>query len=232
MAKTEKFYAVKKGRKAGIYTTWEACQAQVMGVAGAVYKSFARRTDAEAYLRGAEPAAFTQNALFELEAAPAASEPEAGLEMVRLYTDGGAIGNPGAGGYGVVLEQDGRQREFSAGYRQTTNNRMELLAVISGLEQIEQRAAVRVLTDSSYIVNAMRSGAARRWQQAHWKRKDGAVPNADLWERLLSLADKHSITFEWVPGHSGIQQNERCDRLAQAAARGRHLLIDSGYEAN
>lgn len=234
MAKTAKFYAVKKGRKPGIYATWEECQAQVAGFAGAAYKAFATRKDALAYLRGEEPAAFKQSALFEIVAAepqkPVESAPE-GLKLVRLYSDGGAIGNPGPGGYGVVLEWEGKRRELSAGYRLTTNNRMELLGVINGLEQIKERAVVQVLTDSSYIVNAMRNGAALRWQQANWKRKDGPVPNADLWERLLALAQGHHLTFEWVPGHSGIPQNERCDRLAQAAARRKDLLVDSGYES-
>lgn len=235
MAKIAKFYVVKKGRKPGIYSTWEECQAQVSGFAGAAFKAFATRKDAQAYLRGEEPAEFAQSALFEIEAfqpqKAAEPEPEEGLEKVRLFSDGGAIGNPGPGGYGVVLEWEGRRREVSAGYRLTTNNRMELLGVINGLEQIKERAAVRVFTDSSYIVNAMRTGAARRWRQANWKRKDGLVPNADLWERLLALAEGHHLTFEWVPGHSGIPQNERCDRLAQAAARGKDLLVDSGYES-
>jgi ribonuclease HI len=153
------------------------------------------------------------------------------MNEVIIYTDGACIGNPGPGGYGVVLEYGGRRRELSGGYRRTTNNRMELLGVIRGLEELKERAAVQVYTDSSYIVNAMRTGAAQRWRQAAWKRKDGTVPNADLWERLLDLAAGHFITFEWVPGHSGIPQNERCDRLAQAAARGSDLLDDSGFEA-
>jgi len=236
VAKTPKIYAVKKGRKPGLYDTWEECQAQVAGFAGAAFKAFAYRKDALAYLRGETPAEFSQPALLDVEPEPVrkaspAAEPEPGLKTVRLYSDGGAIHNPGPGGYGVVLEWEGRRRELSGGYRLTTNNRMELLGVIRGLEELKERAAVQVFTDSSYIVNAMRTGAAQRWRQASWKRKDGPVPNADLWERLLELAAGHFITFEWVPGHSGIPQNERCDRLAQAAARGSDLLDDSGFEA-
>lgn len=229
MAKTGKYYAVKSGRKPGIYTTWEECAAQVTGYAGAAYKAFARLQDAQAYLKAGESESYVQPALLPLEPEPEPRPKSADLKPVTMYTDGGAQGNPGPGGFGVVLASGGARKELSGGYAHTTNNRMELLAVITGLEALKEPAAVTIFSDSSYIVNAMRNGIARRWQQQNWKRRDGPVPNADLWERLLALAAKHDLTFEWVPGHSGIPENERCDQLAVAAAARPDLPPDPGY---
>jgi ribonuclease HI len=150
---------------------------------------------------------------------------------VTIYTDGGSLGNPGPGGYGVVLRYNGERKELSGGFRHTTNNRMELMAAIVALQSLTQPCAVTLYTDSQYLVHAMMQGWARRWQAHGWKRnkKDRAL-NPDLWERLLTLCDQHQVEFVWVRGHAGNAENERCDELAVQAASGTALPADSGYE--
>ncbi|MBI4339295.1 MAG: ribonuclease HI [Chloroflexi bacterium] len=149
---------------------------------------------------------------------------------VTLYTDGACIGNPGPGGYGVVLLQGSDRRELSAGYRRTTNNRMEIMAAIAGLEALTQPCYVTVYSDSQYLVNAIEEGWAEKWRANGWMRtRNQRALNPDLWERLLKLCEFHSVGFQWVPGHAGIGENARCDRLAVAAAKGKGLLIDGGY---
>lgn len=153
------------------------------------------------------------------------------MNQVVIYTDGACLGNPGPGGYGVVLMHGSRQREISAGYRLTTNNRMEMLAAIVGLEALKGPRVVMLYSDSRYLVDAMTKGWARRWQANGWQRtRAERAANPDLWERLLTCASTHQVTFSWVRGHAGNQWNERCDQLATAAARGPTLLTDSGYE--
>ena len=151
---------------------------------------------------------------------------------IFLYTDGAASGNPGPGGYGVVLKCDGRMKEMSEGFCLTTNNRMELLAVIKGLEAIKwDNAEVHVYSDSSYVVKAINEG----WLE-NWVRKGFAkVKNPDLWMRFVPLLRKHRVAFHWIKGHAGHPENERCDRLAVAAgggaaAQGVQLPPDPGYK--
>ncbi|NWG13849.1 MAG: ribonuclease HI [Acidobacteria bacterium] len=153
------------------------------------------------------------------------------LPEVTIYTDGGCIDNPGPGGYGAVLLYKNRRKELSGGYRRTTNNRMELLAAIKGLEALKNRCRVTIYSDSQYLVNAIEEGWARRWQSHGWwrNRKERAI-NPDLWERLLSLMDKHEVRFSWVRGHVGNPENERADELAREAALGKRLDIDEMYE--
>ena len=153
------------------------------------------------------------------------------VPQVTMYTDGACIGNPGPGGYGVILESGAHQRELSAGYHMTTNIRMEILAVIAGLEALRKvPSAVTVYSDSQYLVNAMSKGWAERWRANGWKRADGkAALNADLWSRLLDLCEQHYVVFEWIRGHAGHPQNERCDRLSVQAAKGDNLLEDIGF---
>ncbi len=153
------------------------------------------------------------------------------MKHVKIYTDGGCINNPGPGGYGVVLLFDSHRKELSGGYRRTTNNRMEILAAITGLAALKEPCRVTLYSDSQYLVNAMQKGWARRWQADGWKRsnKERAI-NPDLWERLLELCRIHKVQFEWVRGHAGHSENERCDELATAAARGSNLAIDEVYE--
>lgn len=154
---------------------------------------------------------------------------------VTLYTDGAARGNPdGPGGYGAVLEYvDGTGRlhtkELSQGYVRTTNNRMELMAVITGLEALNRPCEVDVYSDSKYVVDAFNQHWIDSWLKKGWKRgRNEPVKNADLWKRLLAVKEKHLVIFHWVKGHDGHPQNERCDALATQAADGTDLIVDPG----
>jgi ribonuclease HI len=149
--------------------------------------------------------------------------------MIEIYTDGSSRGNPGAGGYGVVLISKEHQvrKELSAGYRNTTNNRMELLAVIVGLEALKIfPSQVLIYSDSQYVVNAVEKNWLIGWEKTNFKNKK----NPDLWKRFLEVYRKHKVRFQWVRGHAGNPMNERCDVLATAAADGKNLQIDEGYE--
>ena len=152
--------------------------------------------------------------------------------QVTIHTDGACIGNPGPGGYGVVLQFGEHRKELSGGYRLTTNNRMELMGPIKALQTLEQSYSVILHSDSRYVVDAMEKGWAERWRANGWKRnkKERAI-NPDLWRRLLELCSKHEVEFRWVRGHAGNPGNERCDRLATQAARQKNLPIDEGYES-
>ena len=156
------------------------------------------------------------------------SEP---YKKVTIYTDGGCLGNPGPGGYGIVLLYGEHRRELSGGCQHTTNNRMELLAAIRGLEALKECCEVRLFSDSQYVVNGVMKGWAKKWRANGWRRnKDEFAENRDLWEQLLQLCEKHRVVLEWVRGHAGNFENERCDQLATAAARGSHLPVDSVYQ--
>ena len=152
-------------------------------------------------------------------------------DTVYAFTDGGAIGNPGPGGYGVVLRYQGHERELSAGYRRTTNNRMELLGAIIALESLKCSCKVILTTDSRYVVDGISKGWARRWKANGWMRnkKDKAI-NPDLWDQLLQAMTRHDVTFRWIKGHAGHAENERCDALVQEAARGTAQAVDMEYE--
>ena len=152
---------------------------------------------------------------------------------VIIYTDGACIGNPGPGGYGAVLLSEENRKELSGGYAETTNNRMELMAAIVGLEALERPCDVILYSDSKYLVDAIEKGWARKWKANSWmrNRRERAI-NPDLWERLLSLTEKHNVAFKWVRGHAGVKENERCDQLATTAAKGRGLPADPGYKAS
>jgi len=152
------------------------------------------------------------------------------LKKVTIYTDGACLGNPGPGGYGVVLLHGGHRKELSGGYRLTTNNRMEILAAIKGLETLKSACSVTLYSDSQYMVNAITKGWARRWKANGWKRnaREKAL-NPDLWERLLQLCSHHEVTFVWVRGHANNTENERCDVLSKEAAGCAGLEADPGY---
>jgi len=153
------------------------------------------------------------------------------LKEVTIYTDGACSGNPGPGGYGVVLIYGPHRKELSAGYQLTTNNRMELMAAIMGLEALKFPCAVNLYTDSRYLVDAMCKGWAKKWQQNGWKRNPKeSAKNPDLWERLLAVSEQHQVQFLWVKGHAGDEENECCDRLAVNASQQPDLLLDLGYE--
>ena len=139
------------------------------------------------------------------------------MKEVTIYTDGACSGNPGPGGYAAILLYDKHIKELSGGYNHTTNNRMELRAVIAGLEALKEKCKVTILSDSKYIVDAVNKGWVFRWQAHNWRRhnKHKAL-NIDLWKRILELYDQHDVTFKWVEGHAGNTYNERCDVLAVA----------------
>ena len=147
---------------------------------------------------------------------------------IKIYTDGAARGNPGKGGYGVVLLWGKHTKELSAGYRHTTNNRMELMAVIAALEALKKNTLnITVYSDSSYVVKAFMEGWLKKWIRTNFK---GNIKNRDLWERFDALSKNHHIQFKWVKGHAENMYNNRCDILATEAADGGGLLIDEGYE--
>ncbi len=151
------------------------------------------------------------------------------MKQVTIYTDGACRGNPGPGGYGVVLLHDGHRKELSGGFSGTTNNRMELLACIMGLEALKYPCEVTLYSDSRYVVDGISKGWAARWQRNNWMRtKKEKALNADLWQRLLELTRTHKVTFRWVRGHAGTVENETCDRLATEAARQDNLPEDPG----
>ncbi len=152
---------------------------------------------------------------------------------VNIYTDGGAEPNPGKGGFGVIMTYKGHIKEFSQGYLLTTNNRMELMGVIFGLEKLKKPSIVNVYSDSKYVVDGISKGWAEKWKSKNWFRTGTTKAiNYDLWEKLLGLISKQqSVTFNWVKGHDGHNENERCDQLANIALNGEELLEDLGYAA-
>ena len=137
------------------------------------------------------------------------------MKKVEIYTDGACRGNPGKGGWGAILVYGGREKELSGGEIETTNNRMELSAVIAALSALKEPCEVTLTTDSQYVVNAIEKGWLEAWQSKGWRKSDkGAVLNVDLWQQLVVLLDEHKVSFVWVRGHNGHPYNERCDRLA------------------
>ncbi len=141
------------------------------------------------------------------------------MKEVYLYTDGACRGNPGPGGWGAILKFGAYVKELSGGEAMTTNNRMELLGAINGLEALKEPCRVILTSDSKYLCDGMKLGWARSWRAKNWKKSDGKPAlNPDLWERLLCLCDTHEVTFIWVKGHAGHPENERCDELATAFA--------------
>ncbi len=220
MAK-KNYYAVKVGRVPGIYKTWDECSAQVTGFAGARYRGFNLRQDAEAFL---------QDSVVDEVPFPTTDE-NAQLKKVFIYTDGTSIGNPGIGGYAAVLIYGNTRKELSGGFCLTTSARMELMAALAGLGQLKTKCAVTVYSDSKYLVESVTQGWVYTWRANGWMKKDDEkVPNADLWKQLLEQCEKHAVTFEWIAGHEGKKENERCDALAAQAVAGEDLLVDWGYE--
>ncbi len=149
------------------------------------------------------------------------------MRKITIYTDGSALGNPGRGGYGVVLMSGPHRKELSGGFRLTTNNRMELLAVIVGLKQLKYDGCeVTVYSDSRYVVDSVEKGWIWGWVKKGFKDKK----NADLWQKFIPEYRRHSVKFVWVKGHANIPENERCDQLANQAAASSNLAIDQAYE--
>ena len=154
------------------------------------------------------------------------------MDKVEIYTDGACRGNPGRGGYGTILKSGSFEKELSQGYQLTTNNRMELRAVMAGLAALKKRCEVKVFSDSKYVVDANNQKWIEGWKKKGWKRGKGEkLANADLWQELDVLRSRHEVTWHWVKGHAGHAENERCDELATGAADGEELGKDFGFEA-
>jgi ribonuclease HI len=236
----KKQYAVKIGRKPGIYREWygeNGAEAQVKGYFGAVYKGFGTLEDAQNWLKDRQASPNQPRMMLNSEDVKPEDQDQRDRVIdpaqvrtqskVVIYTDGACTGNPGPGGYGVVLLNGKQRREFSAGYRRTTNNRMELLACIVGLEARKKPSQVVLYSDSRYVVNGMQRGWAKRWRRNGWMLgSKNAAKNTDLWTRLLDLCEKHQVEFVWVKGHAGDPENERCDQLSTRAANNRAFLPD------
>ncbi len=150
------------------------------------------------------------------------------MKEVIIYTDGAAKGNPGKGGYGTVLISGNHEKRLSQGYILTTNNRMELMAVIIGLEALNQKCNVTIYSDSKYVVDSVEKGWIFGWEKKGFKGKK----NPDLWKRFLKTYRNHNVKFQWVKGHAGNKYNEMCDQLAVQAAESSNLLKDEGYDTN
>ena len=212
----KKFYAVKRGRKTGLYTVWAECAAQVKGFQGAVYKGFMTEDEARAWLGGADARAEQPRAVAEM-AAPSAPDAD-----YIIHTDGSCLRNPGgAGGWAAVIETaaTGAVEEKSGGAPETTNNRMELTAALMALSAVPEGARVALYTDSQYLKNAFTKFWLPAWKKRGWKKADGEpVLNQDLWVQLDAAFAARQVQFHWVKGHAGNPRNERCDALARAEA--------------
>lgn len=235
----KKYYAVAKGHKPGIYKEWygsEGAKIQVQGYSGAIYQGFSSYKDAHHWLKASSKPPASPAPLLSSGQAPKpkkAKGPEAALaaDLVAIYTDGACLHNPGPGGYGVVLLYKEHRKELSGGFRRTTNNRMELMACLVGLQALKSKSSVVVYSDSQYVVYGMTKGWARKWRANNWQRNEiDQAQNADLWSSLLDLCERHEVKFVWVKGHAGNPENERCDRLSTQAARGKVLATDPGFQ--
>lgn len=239
MAK-KKYYVIFQGRNPGIYTEWygkNGAEEQITGFPGARYQGFVIKEEAEkAYKEWLikNPLPTQPESSKEIQEKSITTSVQMDfipLKPVTIYTDGGCSFNPGPGGYGAIIIIENERKEISAGYRWTTNNRMEIMACIAALEYLKERSRVMLFSDSQYVVNAITKGWAKRWQRFNWKRnQEEDAENPDLWERLLHLSEKHEVNFCWIKGHAGKAENERCDQLAVQAAKGIDLLIDEFYE--
>jgi ribonuclease HI len=244
MSKKKRHYVVVKGHQPGIYEEWfgeQGAARQVEGFRGSLHRGFHRLEDAAVWLGGVLEAHPGLELVPELSDLLALSEAQRGGETpedvlrsgrVLIFTDGGAIGNPGPGGYGAVLRYNDYRRELSGGFRLTTNNRMELMACIKALGALKFASSVVLYSDSRYVVDGITKGWAERWRANGWERGgEEQAENVDLWARLLELCDQHEVELRWVRGHAGNPDNERCDQLAGEAAREPNLPPDRGYEA-
>ena len=216
----KKYYAVRRGRKTGVYTEWfgpGGAQAQVVGFPGAEFKGFSTRTEAEKFLK-------PQSVVHSMT-------PKGGDHRIQVFTDGGAVGNPGPGGFGaVIIRPDGQRQELCGAFKWTTNNRMEMMGCIKALEAIDDKLPIALHSDSRYLVDAVNKGWARAWRRRNWKKANGAPAlNIDLWQRLLMLLDDRDVLLKWVKGHAGHVWNERCDQLVHEAIDKGDFEVDEGY---
>lgn len=184
------------------------------------------------YVKTLQPkvAAPTKSKLTIKPKSPSQTSSSVAGDTIIIYTDGACTGNPGKGGYGAVIIDGDRREELSAGYKLTTNNRMEMMGAIAALESLKSNSKVKLHSDSKYLVDAVVKGWAKKWQANGWRRNAKEMAkNPDLWQELLDLCKIHDVEFVWVKAHAGIAENERCDRLAVAAAHGSNLVTDQGY---
>ena len=217
MAKKQKYYVVWKGVSPGVYHSWTDCQLQIKGYEGALYKSFDTREEAEQAFASSAFHYVGKNAVKKEETPRQLPE---NFDMNCLAVDAACSGNPGPGGWGAVLRYNGHEKEISGGEADTTNNRMELSAVINALAMLKEPCKVTLYSDSQYVCNALKLGWAKKWKANNWMRnKKEKALNPELWDRLLTLYDTHEVEIVWVKGHAGHPENERCDRLAVAAAK-------------
>ena len=220
----KKYYAVKRGRKTGIFTVWAECAAQVQGFQGAVYKGFITEVEARDWLDGAvdsaAPHAARSGAAAKKSSALTVEEPVDADYII--HTDGSCLRNPGgAGGWAAVIETvaTGEVREYSGGDPETTNNRMELTAALMAVTSVPEGARIALYTDSQYLKNAFTKFWLPAWKKRGWKKADGApVLNQDLWMQLDAAFAARRVVFHWVKGHAGNPRNERCDELARSEA--------------
>lgn len=155
------------------------------------------------------------------------------MKEVSIYTDGACSGNPGKGGFGVILNYMGKKKEISKGYKCTTNNRMEIMAALAGLNALTEPCKVILYSDSKYLVDSVNKGWIASWQKNGWKNsKKEKVKNRELFEELIELMNVHEVEYRWVKGHDGHSENERCDYLATSAAKADNLEEDTGYTDN
>ncbi len=233
--KKKTHYAVAKGRKPGIYKTWfgdDGAEVQIRSFQGARYKGFYALNEAQEWFNqfaGVDG----KNSKVDKPQHTVKSKhvmPD-GENRITIYTDGGCSRNPGPGGYGVVLVQNNKRKEMSGGFRLTTNNRMEIMGCIVGLQVLKKKSSVTIYSDSKYVVDSIMLGWAKRWRSNNWMRnKKDSAENPDLWEHLLDLLEKHDVMFEWVKGHAGNDGNERCDQLAVESSARNDLPADEVYE--
>ena len=253
MAKN-KFYAVARGKKPGIYDSWygeDGAEVQVKEFPKPNFRGFKTLGEAkewyaenknmqptyskkkEGKFSKAKPV--TQLRLESKKAGNTASDPQtkssSNPRKIVIYTDGGCINNPGPGGYGIVSVRGKIRKEYSGGFRKTTNNRMELMACIVALQTLRAKYSITIYSDSKYVVDGISKGWAEKWQANDWKRAGQVkAENVDLWAELLKLCNKHKVDFEWVKGHAGNPENERCDTLAMEAMSKKRLPPDRNYE--
>lgn len=213
------FYAVKKGRQPGVYNSWEECKAQVDSFPGALYKKFNVEADAQIFVFGEALGSDKTKNISGVENTVSDVPSD---KIISLYTDGACSGNPGPGGFGyAVVCGDVLVQKGSGGLVSTTNNQMELSAVIEGLKAVSGVQSVLVYSDSSYVVNAFEKHWVNGWKRRNWVKSDGSpVLNRELWEQLLSVMERFKdVRFIWVKGHAGNKYNELCDKLAVDAIR-------------
>lgn len=226
----KKYYAISKGHVPGIYTNWPDTERQVKGFKGAIYKSFKSRKEAEAFMK---------NPTYEVSSQPLEQyqakcsiryDEHIPKNAIIVYTDGSCIKNPGPGGFGVVAEGIGKK---SKGYKKTTNNRMELMAVIFALKKLQDSdKPIIIYSDSEYVIKSINKGRVFNWKTNKWKVQSGERINADLWKKFFKYQKNLDVGFRWVKGHAGYPLNELADQLAKDAAKSDKLYDDKGYLAS